>query len=161
MSTQFYLSSCRALVHCHQPHQKNPVSPSCALWQRSKPESERGRKHSKCKSNKSLQHCRKGFNFQHRALQQPQISAPTHLDAGSLWNRNSPGTVQIIGVWIWVSRREDGAFAISQHATTGNWMKRETGFVNIEIGTGLQRKIQRRSNEQWVINHTNWCDVIL
>lgn len=43
-STWFYPSSCRALVHCHQPHRKNPASPSCALWQRSQPESERGRK---------------------------------------------------------------------------------------------------------------------
>lgn len=42
-STTLYLSSSQALEHCHQHHQKNPVSPSCALWQRSQPESERGR----------------------------------------------------------------------------------------------------------------------
>lgn len=76
----------------------------------------------------------KGFNFQHHVLQQPQISAPTHLDAGSLWDRNSPGAVQIVSVWLWVSRREDGAFAISQHAPTGNWMKREISFDNIQVG---------------------------
>lgn len=35
----FYLSNCPALEHCHQPHQKNLASPSCALWRRSRLES--------------------------------------------------------------------------------------------------------------------------
>lgn len=40
---QIYLSSYQALEHCHQLHQKNLASPSCALWRRSQLESERER----------------------------------------------------------------------------------------------------------------------
>lgn len=136
-----YLNSYQALEHCRQRHQKNPASPSCVLWQRSRPESVRG---TSLHQDVNATHV-KGVKLPTACISASNHrSVPTHLDAGSLRNRNSPGAVQIVGVRLWVSGRQDGAFAIRQHATTGNWMKREISPDNAQVAR-LQRTIRRRS----------------
>ena len=53
----------------------------------------------------------------------------SHLDACSLWHRDLPDTVEIVGVGLWVTRRKDGPLTRCQQSSTGNctgWEKRET-----------------------------------
>lgn len=56
---------------------------------------------------------KKSFNLSSNIILLRSASVSSHLDAGSLGNRDFPSTVQIVGVRLWVSRREDSASAVS------------------------------------------------
>lgn len=71
-------------------------------------------------AEKKINPPKKSFNLSSNIRLLRSGSVSSHLDAGSLRNGDFPGTVQIVGVRLWVSRREDSASALSQHAATGN-----------------------------------------
>lgn len=149
-STRFYLSSCRALVHCHQPHQKNPVSPSCALWQRSQPESERGRN---LNLDVKATNCSNTVDVKGIQLPTPCITATTDLCAHSLGcrlpleqkfsRRSSNSWRMALGI------RERGWCLCDQSTCPHRELdeKRDQFWQHsgFQVGTGLQRKIQGRS----------------
>lgn len=107
---QTYQNSCQASEHCHRPHQKNLENPSCVRWQRSQLESGR----QTCFVLVVQQTRYKGTVYNKKGHFQPEIKSEfqsSHLYASSLRNRDPPGAVQVVGVRVWVTRWEDGAFA--------------------------------------------------